>query len=51
MEVTMNKTLAGLANTVEENKKRSSKIILEKKMLEMQTCKKGDGNISAPVYG
>ena len=50
MEETKNRQLATLAKTVEENKQRSSKIIMEKKMLEMQTNKKGDGNISAPVY-
>ena len=36
--------------TVEENKFRSNKIYNEKKMLEMQTRKRGDGNISDAVY-
>ena len=35
LEETVNRTLAGLSNTVEENKQRSKKIIAEKKMLEM----------------
>ena len=39
-----------MSKTVEENKLRSSKIKAEKNLLEMQTSKKGDGNISDAVY-
>ena len=39
-----------MSKTVEENKQRSNKIFGEKKLLEMQTSKKGDGNISDAVY-
>ena len=39
-----------MSKTVEENKHRSYKIFTEKKVLEMQTSKKGDGNISDAVY-
>ena len=46
----MRKELHGLSKTVEENKHRSNKIFNEKKVLEMQTSKKGDGNISDTVY-
>ena len=39
-----------MSKAVEENKHRSNKIFTEKKVLEMQTSKKGDGNISDAAY-